>query len=64
MKIEQGEQELKNLKVEETLKEANIKLTEEQTRELYHRIIQGYISGGIKGAETIIGGFLSKMVKY
>ncbi len=47
------EQELQNLKVEERAKEAGIELTEEQARQIYHKIIQGYIQNGIQALSAI-----------
>lgn len=60
LKIEQNEQEIKNLKVDEQLKEAGVNLSEEQTRKLYHDIIQGYIRNGLDGAKAIIQGVIGK----
>ncbi len=60
LKIEENEQAIKNLRVDEKLKEAGIILSEEQTRKLYHDIIQGYIKNGLDGASSVIQGVIGK----
>lgn len=46
-------QELENLKVEETAKQAGIELTEEKTREVYHSILQRWANTGIKAIDSL-----------
>lgn len=50
-------QKLKNMEVEKILNEADIKLTEEQTRQVYHKILQDWANTGLKvlDSASIIG---------
>jgi hypothetical protein len=50
---EKLQQELDNLKVEETAKNEGIKLTKEQTRKVYHDILQGWAKTGIQAINSV-----------
>ena len=50
---EKLKQELDNLKVEKTAKEEGIELTKEQTRKVYHDILQGWAKTGIQAINSV-----------